>query len=151
MSGEANIKLLSLIREKINWENIRWALRSKIFFKKTFEETEDTFVKTAGLIDLNLIKAIFDIQFIGSEINRIFGSFPQVFKDIISKSFSSEGNLSLTTLEELIDERLLRQYYLSFYTGSGMLPIIAFFYLKRKEYKNIVELVESLKYNIGSG
>ena len=147
-SDEANIKLLSLIREEMNWENIRWAFRSKIFFKKTYEETENTFVKVSGLIDFSLIKAIFDIQFLSGEINRILGPFPQVFKDIISKSFDNEGDLSLTTLEGLIDERLIKQYYLSFYTGNGMLPVVAFFYLKRKEYKNIIGLVESLKYNI---
>jgi len=147
-SGDTDIKLLSLIKEKMNWENIRWAFRSKVFFKKTYEDVEDTFIKASGLIELNLIKTIFDIQYVSGEINRILGSFPQVFKDIISKSFNNEGDFSLTTLEELINERLMKQYYLSFYTGSGMLPIIAFFYLKRKEYKNIVELVESLKYNI---
>ncbi len=147
-TGETDIKLMSLIREEMNWENIRWAFRSKIFFKKTFEDIEDTFIKESGLIDFNLIKTIFDIQFVAGETNRIFGPYPQIFRDIIAKAFNAEGDLSLSMLEELIDERLIKQYCLAFYVGEGMLPVVAFFYLKRKEYRNIIELVESLKYNM---
>jgi vacuolar-type H+-ATPase subunit C/Vma6 len=141
-------KVLRILREEMNWQNILWAFRTKIFYGKTFAEMKDSFIKSGGLISIDLIKKIYDMQFIPNECARIFKDFPQQYQDIVLKTAKEDGNIDVPLLEEKVEAKLTDLYMKFFYIGNNVLPIISFIYMKKNEYRNIIKLVESVKYNL---
>ncbi|OHD06593.1 MAG: hypothetical protein A2086_06635 [Spirochaetes bacterium GWD1_27_9] len=148
LQNEEKQKIYLILKEEMNWQNILWAFRVKLYYGKSFKELEDTFLNEKGLISLELIKNISDLQFIPGEPNRVFRDFPKNYSDIILKSFTEDGDVDLPLLEKRAITRLSEHYLKYFYIGEEILPIISFIYIKQNEYNNIVKLVESLRYNL---
>jgi len=125
-----------------------WAFRTKVYYGKTFSDMKDSFITSGGMMPLELIKKIYDLQFVPSEASRILRDFPPVYRDIMISAFKDDGDVDLPVLEDKINRKLSSLYMQFFYIGSNVLPIISFVYMKKNEYNNVVKLVESLRYNL---
>ena len=66
-------KILSLLIEEINWQNIIWALRTKFYFNRSFHDIEKSFFTYKGVITKESLRNIFELDFVPNEIDKIFG------------------------------------------------------------------------------
>lgn len=141
--------LYSIITEEMNWQNITWAFRLKMFYNKSFENVKSSFLVGKDLIPLKILKSIFDFQFVKKEDINIIKKIPLYYRNKISLYHTQEGDFNLSQLEEHIRNILNKKYIQSFYRENfNILPIVAYIYLKKIEYINIVRVIESLRYNI---
>ena len=147
-SGEGKEQILKILHEEINWLNIMWAFRTKIYYRKNFNDIQDSFITDTGLISPDMLKKIYELQLIPNEVSTIFKSYPKIYRELIIGSFNDDGDIDLTALEEKISDKLSKLYTKYFYIGGNVLAIISFIYIKKNEYKNVVKLVESLRYNL---
>jgi vacuolar-type H+-ATPase subunit C/Vma6 len=140
--------LVKILREEMNWQNIMWAFRTKLYYSKNFADIKDTFVRSEKLLSTDLLKRIFELQFIPNEAQRIFKEFPAKYGETILKAFRENGDIDLPALEEMMTVNLTELYMQYFFKSDDILAIIAFMYIKKDEFVNVVKLVESLRYNI---
>ncbi len=147
-SSAERINLNKIIVEEMNWQNILWALRTKIYYEKNFEEMKDTFISYSGLISQDKLKKIYEMQFIPNEYNKIFNDYPKKFQEIILSSMNENGEINLPLLEDKVNQRLINMYIKYFYINRNILAVISYIFIKKFEYNNIIKLVESLRYKI---
>ncbi len=141
--------LKKIIFFEMNWQNILWAFRVKLYYKKSFVNVKDTFLDYKGLIKLDFLERIFQLEFVPDEYKKLFSGYPDRFKDIIYKSFNEKGDFDLHLLDENIILELMRLYTNYFFIENfNILPLISFIYIKKNEYSNVVKLIESIRYNI---
>ncbi len=141
--------LKKIILFEMNWQNIAWAFRVKLYYKKSFANIKDSFLAFKGLINLERLEKIFQLEFIPEEAKKIFAGFPPRYYDIILKSFNEHGDFDLPLLEENITKELMARYTNYFFVENfNVLPLISFIYIKKNEYLNVVKLIESIRYNL---
>ncbi|HOJ63314.1 MAG TPA: V-type ATPase subunit [Spirochaetota bacterium] len=145
---EQKEKIKKVLIEEMNWHNILWALRTRFYYNKVFDDVKETFIKMNGLISLDLIKNIFSMEFVPNEVDKIFEKYPKSIKLLIKETTDENGEVNIPLLEEKVEERIANLYIGYFYIEFNILSIIAYVYIKMKEYNNIVKLVESLRYNL---
>ncbi|HOV13095.1 MAG TPA: V-type ATPase subunit [Spirochaetota bacterium] len=138
--------LKNILIYEADWQNIVWAFRTKVHYGKEFAEIKNSFIVGEGLLSIDKIEKIFDLQFVPNEAERLFENYPKKYKEIILKVFRDDGDADIPLLEKIIDEKINQKYIKYFYIGENILPVIAFVYLKIQEYYNIVSIVESLRY-----
>ncbi|HNZ25887.1 MAG TPA: V-type ATPase subunit [Spirochaetota bacterium] len=139
-------KLKPIILEEMNWQNIVWALRTKLYYNKIFSDVEQSFLTESGLIPKAKISKIFDLEFIRDEQDKILSGFPTIYRELIKSATSEEGDIDIPKLEIDVDYRLYSLYIKNFYLEFNILAIIAFIHIKMKEYNNVVKIVESIRY-----
>lgn len=141
--------LKKIIIFEMNWQNILWAFRVKLYYKKSFANVKDTFLDYKELIKLDNLEKIFLLEFIPDEYKKFFSGYPDRYKDIIYKSFNEKGDFDLHLLDENINMELMKLYTNYFFIENfNILPLISFIYIKKNEYLNVVKLIESIRYNI---
>jgi vacuolar-type H+-ATPase subunit C/Vma6 len=140
--------LARIIREEMNWQNIMWAFRTRLYYSKAYNDIKDTFIKSDRLLSSELLKRIFELQFIPNEASRIFKDFPDKYRDVILKAFKENGDVDLPALEEMMNAKLAEMYMKYFFKSNDILAVVSFIYIKKDEYVNVVKLVESLRYNL---
>lgn len=149
LSGYEAEKLEKIIVEEMNWQNIAWAFRTKMFYKKSFANIKDTFLKNPKLISPGTLEKIYELQFIPDEARVLFRGFPKKYLEIILASFNEDGDFDIILLEENIMKHMMDLYTKYFFIEYfNILPIISFIFIKKNEYKNVVKLIESIRYNI---
>ena len=149
LSKHERENLYKIIIEEINWQNISWAFRAKIYYKKTFANIKDSFLSFHGLIPIEILEKIFELQFIPDEAKELLKKFPVNYLNVILESFDEEGNFDLPLLEENNLAKLMRLYTKYFFIENfNILPIISFIYIKKNEYYNVVKLIESIRYDL---
>ncbi len=147
-SKEQKEKIKKVLIEEMNWQNILWALRTRFYYNKVFDDVKETFLKVEGLISLDLIKNIFLMEFVPNETEKIFEKYPKSIKLFIKEVTNENGEIDIPLLEKKVNERISNLYIKYFYIEYNILSIIAYIYIKMNEYNNIVKLVESLRYNL---
>ena len=141
--------LKNIIIFEMNWQNITWAFRSKLFFKKSFDNIKETFLNFKELINIDFLEKIFDLQFVPNEAGALFSVYPSKYQEIILASFNEVGDFDLPLLEDNINKELMKLYARYFYIENfNILPVISFIYIKKNEYANVVRLIESIRYNL---
>jgi len=139
-------KLKPIIIEEMNWQNIVWALRTKLYYNKIFSDVEQSFLTENGLIAKATISKIFDLEFVRDEQDKILGGFPKIYRELIKNATSEDGDIDIPKLEIDADYRLYSLFIKSFYLEFNILAIIAFIHIKMREYNNVVKIVESIRY-----
>lgn len=139
-------KLKPIIIEEMNWQNIVWALRTKLYYNKIFSDVEQSFLTENGLISKATISKIFDLEFVRDEQDKILGGFPKIYRELIKNATSEDGDIDIPKLEIDADYRLYSLFIKSFYLEFNILAIIAFIHIKMREYNNVVKIVESIRY-----
>lgn len=145
-------KLIHIFKEEIDWQNITWALRLKIYYNKKFNEVKDSFILVNNKnITLNItediLKKIFELSYIPeeNEIDIITKILPKEYSNKIHFAYNN-GLFELSLLEKKLYEYLNKMYISFFYKEAfNILPIISFIFLKKKEYTLTVSLFENLK------
>lgn len=141
--------LSNIIIEEMNWQNLTWAFRTKVYYKKSFANVKDTFLDFKNLIPLDVLNNIFELQFIPDEAELILKDIPIKYRSVILESFNEDGDFDLPLLEDNNLKELMKLYSKYFFIENfNILPIISFVYIKKIEYYNIVKLIESIRYNI---
>jgi|GEM_PF-1241984 len=142
-------KIKKLIIEEINWQNILWAFRTKIFYNKTFDDIREYFMNIKGAIPVKYLEIIYMIQFTSAEIKNKMNKIPGRYKKHIIDSIDNNGNIDVIGMENKILKELQKRYSKYFYIEYfNILPVISFIYIKKTEYSNIVSLIESIRYKI---
>jgi len=139
-------KLKPIILEEMNWQNIVWALRTKLYYNKIFSDVEQSFLTENGLISKAVISKIFELEFIRDEQDKILVGFPKTYRELIKNATSEDGDIDIPKLEIDVDYRLNSLFIKNFYIEFNILAIIAFIHIKMKEYNNVVKIVESIRY-----
>lgn len=141
--------LKKIILFEMNWQNITWAFRIKLYYKKSFANIKDSFLNNRELIKSDVLEKIFQLEFIPDEAKKLFAGYPPRYQQIILKSFDNNGDFDLILLEENITKDLMKLYTRYFFIENfNILPLISFIYIKKNEYLNVVRLIESIKYNL---
>ena len=141
--------LKKIIIFEMNWQNITWAFRIKLYYKKSFANTKESFLYHLGLIKPEVLEKIFQLEFVPDEAKKLFAGYPPKYQEIILKSFDENGDFDLILLEENVTEELMKLYTKYFFIENfNILPLISFIYIKKNEYFNIVRLIESIRYNL---
>jgi vacuolar-type H+-ATPase subunit C/Vma6 len=141
--------LKKIIIFEMNWQNITWAFRVKLYYKKSFANIKDSFLRYQGLIKPDVLEKIFQLEFVPDEAKKMFSGYPPKYQEIILKSFDENGDFDLILLEENVMEELMKLYTKYFFIENfNILPLISFIYIKKNEYFNIVRLIESIRYNL---
>ncbi|MBN2544778.1 MAG: V-type ATPase subunit [Spirochaetes bacterium] len=134
---------------EMNWQNIIWAFRTKIYYKKTFKNVADTFINHNWLIPVEKLEPIFDLTFIPDEQEKLLNHLPSSYYNFILNFFNKEGEFNVIAFEEKISESVINHYSKFFFIENfNILPIVSFIYLKYIEYNNIIKITESLRYNL---
>jgi vacuolar-type H+-ATPase subunit C/Vma6 len=142
--------LKQIIIEEMNWQNLSWAFRLKMYFRKSFANSIDTFLvdDDPGMIPVNDLENIFSLQFIAGEADTELKKLPKKYLDVIRKCYNEDGDFNLHHLEQRGYMQLRKSYSRFFFREYfNILPVISFIFLKKKEYANIVALIESIRYN----
>ena len=141
--------LKKIIIFEMNWQNITWAFRVKLYYKKSFANIKDSFLNNHELIKPEVLEKIFQLEFVPDEAKKLFTGYPPKYQEIILKSFDDNGDFDLILLEENINQELMKLYTRYFFIENfNILPLISFIYIKKNEYFNIVRLIESIRYNL---
>ena len=141
--------LRKVIIFEMNWQNITWAFRTRLFFKKSFDNIKESFLNFPGLIKSDILEKIFDLKFVPNEAKELFKGYPSRYQEIILESFNEDGDFDLPLLEDNVNKDLMRLYTKYFFNENfNILPIISFIYIKKNEYANVVKLIESVRYNL---
>jgi vacuolar-type H+-ATPase subunit C/Vma6 len=140
-------RLQKLIWQEMNWQNICWAFRLKVYYHKSFSKFQNTFLSGPNLISLAQIDRIFELEYL-PEDKSLFKGYPHIYQKIIYDCLSSEGDWDVPRLEALAQNKVEQGYSHYFYIENfNILPLVAFIYLKKKEYYNVVRIIENLRYN----
>lgn len=143
-------KLKEILIIEMNWQNIIWAFRTYIYYKKNFKNIVDSFIYNEFIINPEKFEKIFSLAFSPGEVeNSLKEIFPPYYYYRILKFVKENGEINLEELEKSVIEEIISFYtYFFYHENFNVLPIIAFIYLKQVEYNNLVKLLESLRYNI---
>ena len=62
--------LKKIIIFEMNWQNITWAFRIKLYYKKSFANTKESFLYHLGLIKPEVLEKIFQLEFVPDEAKK---------------------------------------------------------------------------------
>lgn len=148
LNREAKEKLSNVFIEEANWHNILWAFRTKKYYKMPFNQIENTFIDIENLISRKDIEEIFKPQITPAETKKITDKYPTIYRKTISEAFNEEDkDIDIPKLEKLAYKRIDDKYKKYFYADQKILTVIAFVHLKMKEYYEVVQIIENLRYN----
>jgi len=134
---------------EMNWQNIIWAFRTKIYYKKSFKNVSDTFISHKWLIPVEKLEPIFNLTFTPGQSENLLTTLPPSYYNFILNYFNKEGEFNVVAFEEKITENVINHYTKFFFIENfNILPIVSFIYLKYFEYNNIIKITESLRYNL---
>jgi len=134
---------------EMNWQNIIWAFRTKIYYKKSFKNVIETFISHKWLIPVEKLESIFDLTFVPGQPENLLTALPPAYYNFILNYFNKEGAFNVVAFEEKIMLNITEHYSKFFFIENfNILPVVSFIYLKYIEYNNIIKITESLRYNI---
>jgi len=131
--------ITDIITDEINLTNIIWVLRLTKYYNTDNDKIRSMIIETDKTISADILLEM--VKTDTSAERRAVKKYQRIFG---SQTISNDTNI--TKAEQSADEYISRRYVKLFTQEYNILSVVAYIYIKMKEYSDIVRIVESLRY-----